>query len=296
MKSEFVKTTVSVTMALVAIFYNECFAQINAKPKMIELEGHFVKSSINGKTYQLFVTLPFEYEGRKDKTYPVLYQLDGIYSFPIIHATKRILESQGEIEPVITVAIADSIISPLVFMSSRYYDFMPISDKEQDSILATRSGLPKEMFISGGSDEFIETLETDLIPFIDKTYRTNGDNGLAGHSAGGLFTVYCLFKRPQLFKRYAINSPPLQWKNDFLLDFKDDFFKNLKGQKKKIFVSTAENDSPDILRTYFKFKESLKKKKYQGLDLEFVEFENESHNSAIPSSISKTLTVLYARD
>lgn len=296
MKPKLFLQTVSIMISLIAIFTHQCFAQNTGESKIIDFEGHFVKSSINGKSYQLCVTVPYEYNMTKDKMYPVLYQLDGIYSFPIIHSTKGILESQGEIEPVITVAIADSILSPVVFMSSRYYDFMPINDKKQDSILSTQSGLPKEIVVSGGSDEFIATLENDLIPFIDRLYRTNGDNGLAGHSAGGLFTAYCLFKKPLLFERYAINSPALQWKNDFLLDLADEFFITKKKlNKKKVLISIAENDSPDIRRTYFDFKNLIEKKQH-GSDISFIEFPNESHNSVIPGSISKTLTILYGKD
>jgi hypothetical protein len=31
--------------------------------------------------------------------------------------------------------------------------------------------------------------QTEIIPFIDKSYKTNSDRGIAGHSLGGLFTA-----------------------------------------------------------------------------------------------------------
>jgi predicted alpha/beta superfamily hydrolase len=46
---------------------------------------------------------------------------------------------------------------------------------------------------SGGAAAFLDFLEHEVIPFVDRTYRTiPSDRGLLGHSYGGLFAIYAL--------------------------------------------------------------------------------------------------------
>jgi predicted alpha/beta superfamily hydrolase len=61
---------------------------------------------------------------------------------------------------------------------------------------------------SGGAPAFLDFLEHELIPFIDRTYRTNtSDRGLLGHSLGGLFALYALEQRPRCFSELSPQAP-----------------------------------------------------------------------------------------
>src|SRR5260370_36268769 len=48
----------------------------------------------------------------------------------------------------------------------------------------------------GGADKFRAFLSKELIPGIDRTYRTQDFRVLSGHSAGGQFALYCLTSDP----------------------------------------------------------------------------------------------------
>ncbi|EIM30180.1 alpha/beta hydrolase [Microvirga lotononidis] len=71
---------------------------------------------------------------------------------------------------------------------------------------------------TGGADEFLDFIESRVIPFItsrvkiDLTQRT-----LFGHSFGGLFGLYTLFRRPALFQRIVAVSPTIHWEDCTLL-------------------------------------------------------------------------------
>ncbi|WP_312794982.1 alpha/beta hydrolase [Tianweitania sp.] len=65
---------------------------------------------------------------------------------------------------------------------------------------------------TGGADEFLDFLETRLLPFIDE--RTKIDparKSLFGHSFGGLFALHALFTRPALFQKIIAVSPTIHW-------------------------------------------------------------------------------------
>jgi len=60
---------------------------------------------------------------------------------------------------------------------------------------------------SGGAPDFLQFLELELIPFIEKEYSAKSTNRIyAGFSLGGLFGLYALFQRPALFQNYIIGS------------------------------------------------------------------------------------------
>lgn len=293
MELKYLRRILAVT--ILAFTVTLSYSQSDKKPKMLEMEGHYVKSSANGKTYQVFVSLPMGYSQNESETYPVLYQLDGFYSYQIIDGIKGILEVVGETEKTIVVSIADSILSMQVWDRSRWYDFTPGQDAKVDSIRNAQLAVPKGYLQSGGADNFVSIIKNNIMPFIENHYRTNGDNGIAGHSAGGLFATYCLFKHPDLFDRYGLNSPGIAWKNYHIFELEQDYYNSNKELSKKVLISVAENDNPDIVESYKRLRKVLEERNYDKLDVEFIEFTDETHVSVMPASISKTLTVLYGR-
>lgn len=139
------------------------------------------------RTYQ--VHLPASYPWAKDQRYPVLYVLDGKTHFVHTAAAADFLAAEGEVPETIVVAIASTV---------RVRDFTQTDWKE-----AWVGG--------GGAANFKRFLSTELIPLVEKTYRTDGFRTLSGHSAGGQFVLYTLTSEPALFRAYVALSPSLDW-------------------------------------------------------------------------------------
>jgi uncharacterized protein len=139
------------------------------------------------RTFQ--VHLPASYRWAKDRRYPVLYVLDGKTHFVHAAASTEFLASEGEIPETIVVALASTV---------RVRDFTQTDWKE-----AWVGG--------GGAANFKRFLSAELIPFVEKTYRTDGFRTLLGHSAGGQFVLYTLASEPALFHAYVALSPSLDW-------------------------------------------------------------------------------------
>ena len=102
-------------------------------------------------------------------------------------------------------------------------DFTPVSRNGTDehwektpSTLAPLEGLKVE---SGGAPLLLRSLGEEIVPFIEANYRTSpADRGLAGYSYGGLFVLYALFHKPEMFTRYFAGSPTMR---DELFDYEE---------------------------------------------------------------------------
>ena len=60
---------------------------------------------------------------------------------------------------------------------------------------------------SGGGENFMKFIETEVMPMVEKNYRTQPFKIFAGHSLGGLTVIYSFVSRPDLFNAYIAASP-----------------------------------------------------------------------------------------
>jgi uncharacterized protein len=139
-----------------------------------------MKSAILNEDRRVLVHLPAGYD-TSGKSYPVLYLLDGSQSFllEMIAVTNR-LRSDRNAPEMIIVAIENT---------NRDRDMMPVVAKDYP-------GPPR-------ADSFLAFLEKELIPDIEKSYRTTKPGILQGKSLSGLFTIYALLARPTVFDGYV---------------------------------------------------------------------------------------------
>ena len=159
-------------------------AETGPEPVTIGVKAS-VRSEILDETRPLIVHLPADYE-TSDGRYPVLYLLDGDINFH--HAT-------GVVEFLSRSALCPSMIVIAIPNTDRARDFAPA--------LATA---PPD---SPGSARFHEFLKRELIPFVDRTYRTSSYRVLWGHSSTGAFVFFSLARDPELFNSYIAASPSL---------------------------------------------------------------------------------------
>jgi uncharacterized protein len=160
-------------------------------------------SGVLGEERVINVYLPSGYAENPERSYPVLYLLDGSMDEDFIHIAGLVhfgsfpwIQRNPEF---IVVGIANI---------DRKRDFTSPSAIEEDLI---------DLPTSGGSAKFIEFLKTELMPLVDSTYRTTDDQTLIGQSLGGLVATEILFNHTHLFDRYIIVSPSLWWDGESLL-------------------------------------------------------------------------------
>jgi predicted alpha/beta superfamily hydrolase len=200
------------TALLLLICCSSLFSQKLEPRERITEPDHTITSKILGRDYQLYISFPKNYSTKDTVSYPVLYVLDGEWVFPIIRGTRAILDSEKELEDLIIVSISDADFT------FRYQDYTTSLSTSTDEKVNKRSDVPKGGLISGGADKFLTSMKTEIVPFVDKNYKTNSDRGIFGHSFGGLFAAYCLVNSDGYFTRFGISSPALWWDNEKLLN------------------------------------------------------------------------------
>ena len=278
------------------VFSVQSMGQTNSIPVINQKQEFQLKSKMNNTSYQLFVSLPKNYSKTDTIKYPVLYLLDGNYTFPIAHSARQLLDFAGSLENVIIVGIGyswDKSYEP--WYTGRWSDFTPSSVINSDtsrSFLSTLN-LKTGSLTSGGAQGFINILKNEIIPFVEKSYNVNGDKGIEGHSLGGLFAAYCLLHETQLFNRYGINSPSLWWDKEKIFEIEKSFAEKNKNLNAQVFITIGSREGESMVAPMTAFADSLKTHNYSGLTLTTQVFEDEGHFSVVPASISRTLRTLY---
>lgn len=271
--------------------YNS-FGQTNEIPVINQKEENTLTSKINNTKYHLSVSLPQHYSSKDTTHYPVLYILDGGLAFPIAHAARTSLDLFGDLENIIIVGIEyDWEKSYTPWMTKRWKDYTPTKDTAFDANPGYRKafGLNEGELSSGGAPVFINVLKKEIIPFIEKKYKTTTDRGISGHSYGGLFAAYCLFSDLKLFNRYGINSPSLWWDKKVMFKIEKKFSEQNQSLPVNIFMSVGSLEGQSMTPVMTAFADTLKSRNYNQLNLTTHIFDEETHMSVVPAMISRTL-------
>ncbi len=211
-----------------------------------------------GQRFELLVSLPDGY-AKSDQSYPVLYVLDG-WHFPLMAFLQNNNIYSKRMRPLIIVTVSHGDTG---YMALRARDFTPTRTAKEAN--------------SGGAAAFLDFLEHELIPFVDRTWRTiPSDRGLLGHSYGGLFAIYALEQRPALFQRIVAASPALEWDNRLLLTAARERLLKLPAP---VRLDVSVGDESDNTASTTAFAKILNEMKPAGLDYRFNVYRGENHNS-----------------
>ncbi|MCL1673983.1 alpha/beta hydrolase-fold protein [Elizabethkingia meningoseptica] len=232
--------------------------------KRYSIDSRVLKEKRNYSVY-----LPPSYESNMDKKYFVAYVLDGEKSkFLQVAGIAQSMNSTSEL----TMQIPELIIVAIE-NTDRTRDFTPthsLNYLDAENINAFNS--------SGKANEFMGFLEKELMPEIDKSYRTLSKNLIIGHSLGGLFAIHCLLESPNLFNYYILIDPSWFWDHNYIGKRTKEVLKtkNLEG---RVYIALANNFKEDSRHYKWgnEFYEMLNNKKSPRLDAKIQYFEDEKH-------------------
>ncbi len=228
-------------------------------------------SEILNEDRKLEIYFPKSY-GEADKTYPVLYLLDSFYNFSHAVGTVEYLFLNQLIPEMIIVGIRNT---------RRNRDLTPYSS-ELSKKHRERLGL------TGGADKFIDFLDKELIPHVERTYRTAPYRIIVGHSLGGLFNVYTFFKKPELFNSYITISPSLWYPNELISEEFENVFTDSLEPNRTFYLTLANENSGNmrgnVLKLSGEFKNYINTHKEANLRFKYEPMSKESHGSiGLPS-------------
>lgn len=267
-------------------------------------------SAINGREYHLAVALPLGYGagGATDTTrYPVLYVLDGGAHLPLLASMFRLTNRSGPAGDVILVGIGyyppGALPRPVAGQTpARNVDYSPPRYPETarpETAGAKAAGAaprgPPPLPWAAEAPAFLRVLKGEIIPLVERAYRTTAARALHGHSLGGLFATYVLFEDPDLFDRYAIMSPSYRWDGGSIFAREAAFRTRRDALPKQVFLGVGELEGPDPIAGLWRMVGALcagrSAGSYRGLRLAAEVIPDEHHGSA--ALFGRSLKALY---
>ena len=250
-----------------------------AQPPQVEIAGtqllHFHSAIVN-QEYDLYINLPRDYSDTS-KTFPVLYLLDAQWDFPLANAIFGQQYYDGFVPGIVIVGITWGGENPNYDLLRRR-DFTP-------SVVANQQP-------SGNAKNFLEFIKKELVSFIESKYRVTDDRALMGSSLGGLFTLYAMFNSTNLFNKYILTSPALQWDNGILYKIEKEFSEKNTEIPARLSMEMGGYENYSVLEQFYNI---LKERNYKGLSIHYKMIEGIGHSGSKADGYTRGMQFVYER-
>jgi predicted alpha/beta superfamily hydrolase len=187
-------------------------------------KSHRISSHVLGMERTINVYLPHQYDKTPNRTYPVLYVLDGgaQQDFPFFIGAVYAATLRETMEDMIIVGIeTENRTHELTFMTPE-----KIYKKKWPDL--------------GGSEDFYTYIRGEVIPLVERTYQTSSKRALFGESLAGLFTVETFLKHPDSFNTYIAVSPSLWWGNEKLSHNAHQYLEQFDDQSRHLYLTIGD--------------------------------------------------------
>ena len=227
-----------------------------------------LKSDVLKQNRKFSIFLPEGYDA-KDVRFPVLYVLDADGRDQHAVPTARFLFVNNKMPKAIVIG---------VFNIDRNHDFLPDSSRNATT--------------GGGADNFVQFFKKELIPYIDKNFKTEAYNVLIGHSFGGVFAMHALLTDPDLFDGYIAIDPGFWYKDQMQVKNARNEFLKSKNWNKTIYISGREGDGMKEMGVS-SMEKLLKSSAPKDLNWKIMAYPNEDHGSVPFKSIYDGLRFIF---
>ena len=216
------------------------------------------------------VWTPQEYKSSAD-SFMVLYMPDGGVEedFPHIANTLNELIIAKKIPPVILVGIENT---------QRRKDLSGPTNVKKDKEIAP---------VVGGAPAFRAFINNELIPEINKKYRTNNKKGIIGESLAGLFVTETFLMYPETFDFYIAFDPSVWWNDKYLVKTADLQLSKFPNTPKTFWF--AGSSAEDISKNVRKLADVLKAKNVTTIKWKYEDEAKETHKTIFRATKEKAL-------
>jgi uncharacterized protein len=222
-------------------------------------------SNILNEDRVVWVRTPQNYEKTKGP-FPVLYLVDGPTHINLVASTMDFLTLGDRVPPLVIVGIANT---------DRTRDMTPTHSDEKNA-----DGTVHPDPTSGGADHFVDFIQNELMPEIERRYRVAPYKIFAGHSFGGLLAVHIFITRPDMFQAYIAASPSLWWDNQRTLHQAQDFFA-AHAELNKTFFFDLGDEGPAMRDPFDALQKTLTDKTPNDFHWKSAVYPDEDHGSSV---------------
>jgi predicted alpha/beta superfamily hydrolase len=231
--------------------------------------SNLTELTIESEVYQtkrtVTVYLPDLYFQDTAQKFVVAYLFDGQFT-PYLSMVSSMMEYYSQTEEAIPMIIVS------VHTEDRWKEFVPSA-----SVALEENSQTKSM---GYAHMLSAYLETELMPFIDLNYRTLEFKLGIGHSLGGSYLLYELFKPNSLFDGAIMASPNMTFNDEQLIKDGQAYLQSNKISNAFIYVTAGEDGGG--MESYFKetiekFDTIVTSENLPNLDWQFHFLAGENH-------------------
>jgi predicted alpha/beta superfamily hydrolase len=218
---------------------------------------------------EITIGLPPSYDKNTTQKYPVLVLLDGDFLFDPFQGALTYGNYWDDLPEMIVIGISQN----------------KNNERESDCEVDATTGLP-----TGKGEKFFEFIGQELVPYIQKKYRTAPFKMIAGLDTTAGFLNFFLYKDDPLFDSYICLSP------EFPKGMEEQIPDRLVAMKKPVFyyVSAAENDTQKMRTQILKLNSEIKKILVPKFHYRFEDYNGTSHYSAVLHAIPVSLYQIFS--
>lgn len=218
-------------------------------------------------TRKIKIQLPRNYDESGQTTYPLVIVLDGDYLFEPVAGNVDYFSYWEDMPESIVVGIMQS------------------KERYDDTYYDPNSYMPAE----SGAD-FFEFIGLELIPHLDKNYRTAKFVIAVGHDVTANFLNYYLFKSPVLFNGFVILSPDLAPSMDTRIA---DRIPNIR-EKIFYYLATGSEDVKKLREDTEVLDSELSALKSDNFKYYYDSFDEANHYSLVARGIPNALEKIFS--
>lgn len=218
---------------------------------------------------EITIQLPRDYNLDEEKRYPVFIVFDGDYLFEIVSGNVDYMSFWGDIPEAIVVGINQ--------IDSRYNDTSVVDNINFTPISSTAN--------------FFEFVSQELIPYINKNYRTTNFRVAVGHERTANFINFFLIKKVPIMNGYIAVSPKYTKKmKEYLAQYLISSSQNIY-----YYLSTSNEDFQSISEDVLDFNQRLDSLNNENIHYKFQNLVIPSHYTlpayTIPYSIEDMFSI-----
>jgi len=242
-----------------------------------EVKYHELESSGLGRSFHIFIDLPENYS-ISEQAYPTIYLLDGGNTFPLMAAFHHYLRFGDETPAAILVGIS----------------YGADTFKEGNMRSTDYTAASKEREYYGGAAMFQAMLGDELLPLIEKNYRSDPTFRIIfGQSIGGQFVLYNALTKPELFSGHIASNPALHRNLSFFLEWHGPLPR--PANTTRVFVSSGEFDDARFRQPALEWIAHWQKQPNRPWSLEARTLAGQTHFSAAPEAIRQGLNWIFGQ-
>ncbi|MGI8583667.1 MAG: alpha/beta hydrolase [Chitinophagaceae bacterium] len=279
-------------LAILMVIFSSTFSYGQKTNKEMVTEKPFVLGVIDeiqsaelAEKRILNIYLPEGYNKNDTVKYPVVYLLDGSADEDFIHVVGLY---QFNNFPWIN-RVPKSIVVGIATV-----------DRRRDFTYPTTIEADKKRYpTTGNSEKFINFIQKELQPYIEKEYKTIPSRTIIGQSLGGLLATEILLKKPELFNQYIIISPSIWWDNASILKLTSSVLSESFKRKTNIYIGVGKEGlvpgiNPRVMEVDANLlAEKIKSAKSKSVSVYFDYLPDEDHATISHHAISNALKLLH---